>query len=215
MLVGGLEDLVPGCDVFVSMRVAALRETRRHESAHLDGLIHVVVAEEAVAAEGGAMAADLLSEMGQAALQASYTRELEEDADRVAVELMNRAGLKAATFTDLLYRIEKRYGTLPEEDETDEAGQDGESEHRESFSFPDMMATHPSTPDRARMVRELAALYDTKVGKVDTELLSARIDQLPDVAVGVCSGDGDAYPWFLHRRGPDRRGVYALFKKPV
>lgn len=101
---------------------------------------------------GGAMAADVLSEMGQAALQASYTRELEEDADRVAVELMNRAGLKAATFTDLLYRIEQEFGTLPEEDETDGGRSDDES-----FSFPDMMATHPSTPDRARMVRELAA----------------------------------------------------------
>lgn len=101
---------------------------------------------------GGAMAADVLSEMGQAALQASYTRELEEDADRVAVELMNRAGLKAATFTDLLYRIEQEFGGLPEEDETDsDTTDDG------SFSIPDMMATHPSTPDRARMVRELAA----------------------------------------------------------
>ena len=130
--------------------------TRQHSMTHLVrtiGFQAVIVP----LITGGAMAADLLSEMGQAALQASYTRELEEDADRVAVELMNRAGLKAATFTDLLYRIEKRYGTLPEDDETDEASQDGESEHRESFSFPDMMATHPSTPDRARMVRELAA----------------------------------------------------------
>lgn len=105
---------------------------------------------------GGAMASDMLSEMGQAALQASYTRELEEDADRVAVELMNRAGLKAATFTDLLYRIEQEFGSLPDEDET-EAGGQGEAADDDSFSFPDMMATHPSTPDRARMVRELAA----------------------------------------------------------
>jgi hypothetical protein len=102
---------------------------------------------------GGAMAADVLSEMGQAALQASYTRELEEDADRVAVELMNRAGLKAATFTDLLYRIEQEFGSLPDKDETE----DGEAANDGSFSIPDIMATHPSTPDRARMVRELAA----------------------------------------------------------
>lgn len=106
---------------------------------------------------GGAMAADMLSEMGQAALQASYTRELEEDADRVAVELMNRAGLKAATFTDLLYRIEQEFGSLPDEGETEAGGPDGEAADDGSFSFPDMMATHPSTPDRARMVRELAA----------------------------------------------------------
>jgi Zn-dependent protease with chaperone function len=106
---------------------------------------------------GGAMAADVLSEMGQAALQASYTRELEEDADRVAVDLMNRAGLKAATFTELLYRIEQKFGALPDEDEAEAEGRDGEAAKDDSFSIPDMMATHPSTPDRARMVRELAA----------------------------------------------------------
>jgi Zn-dependent protease with chaperone function len=105
---------------------------------------------------GGAMAADVLSEMGQAALRASYTRDLEEDADRVAVGLMNRAGLKAATFTDLLYRIEQKFGAPPEEDET-EAADGGKKKEEDSLSIPDMLATHPSTPDRARMVRALAA----------------------------------------------------------
>lgn len=103
---------------------------------------------------GGTMATDLLSEVGQAAVQASYTREMEEDADRVAVDLMNRAGLKAATFTDLLYRIERKFGGLPEEDE---AETDGEDASDDSFSIPDMLASHPSTPDRSRMVRGLAA----------------------------------------------------------
>jgi Zn-dependent protease with chaperone function len=105
---------------------------------------------------GGAMAADVLSEMGQAALQASYTRELEEDADRVAVELMNRAGLKAASFTDLLSRIEQKFGTPPEGDETGPPDSGG-NKQESSRSIPDMLATHPSTPDRARMVRALAA----------------------------------------------------------
>lgn len=105
---------------------------------------------------GGAMAADVLSEMGQAALQASYTREFEEDADRVAVELMNRAGLKAASFTDLLSRIEQKFGNPPEGDETG-APDGGGTKQENSRSIPDMLATHPSTPDRARMVRELAA----------------------------------------------------------
>ena len=102
---------------------------------------------------GGAMAADVLSEVGQAALQASYTREMEEDADRVAVALMNSAGLKAATFTDLLFRIEQKYGAPSDEEET-EAGEEADDG---SFSIPNIMASHPSTPDRARMVRELAA----------------------------------------------------------
>lgn len=107
---------------------------------------------------GGAMAADVLSEVGQAAMQASYTRDMEEDADRVAVDLMNRAGLKAATFTDLLYRIERKFNPAPEEgDEEGVDKQDDEGANDGFFSIPDMMASHPSTPDRARMARELAA----------------------------------------------------------
>ena len=106
---------------------------------------------------GGAMAADVLSEVGQAALQASYTREMEEDADRVAVNLMNLAGLKAATFTDLLYRIERKFGAAPKEDEEAADKQDEEVADDSFFSIPDMMSSHPSTPDRARMARELAA----------------------------------------------------------
>ena len=106
---------------------------------------------------GGAMAADVLSEVGQAALQASYTRDMEEDADRVAVALMNSAGLKAATFTDLLFRIEQKYGSPPDGDETEAGDEAGDETDDGSFSIPNIMASHPSTPDRARMVRELAA----------------------------------------------------------
>lgn len=105
---------------------------------------------------GGAMAADVLSQIGQAALQASHTRELEEDADRSAVAMMNRAGLKAATFTDLLYRIERKFGAPSDEDKAGTDGPDEKTADDGSFSIPDMMATHPSTPDRARMARELA-----------------------------------------------------------
>lgn len=148
----GLIDLAESPDELAGVMAHEMGHvTHRHSMTHLirsigfQALIVPLIS-------GGAMASDMLSEMGQAAIQASYTRELEEDADRVAVALMNRAGLKAASFTDLLYRIERQFGAPLEEDETD-----GDGANDGSFSIPDMMATHPSTPDRARMVRELAA----------------------------------------------------------
>lgn len=100
---------------------------------------------------GGTMASDVMTGVGQMAVQASYTRDAEADADMGAVELMNSAGLKAASFTDLLLRIEEKYGIRSDED--------GEDAERDGgvFSIPDMLSTHPSTPDRARVVREAAA----------------------------------------------------------
>jgi len=83
------------------------------------------------------------------AVRASYSRDAEADADRGAVELMNKAGLKAASFTDLLLRIEKRYGMGGDEDKEGAGGG--------VFAIPDMLSTHPSTPDRARLAREAAA----------------------------------------------------------
>lgn len=130
--------------------------THRHSMTHLIrsiGLQTLIVP----LITGGASAADVLSQMGQAALQASYTRELEADADRVAVELMNEAGLKATGFTELLQRIEEKYGATPDRGETDTGQDDDGSTASDSFSIPDMLATHPSTPDRAKMVRDLAS----------------------------------------------------------
>ena len=100
---------------------------------------------------GGTMTSDVMTGIGQMAVQASYTRDAEADADMGAVALMNRAGLKAASFTDLLVRIEEKYGMR-----NDEEGDDGES-GGDVFSIPDMLSTHPSTPDRSRLVREAAA----------------------------------------------------------
>jgi Zn-dependent protease with chaperone function len=100
---------------------------------------------------GGTVTSDFMTGIGQMAVQASYTRDAEADADKGAVELMNRAGLKAASFTDLLLRIEEKYGIRRDEDA------DGANEGGNVFSIPDMLSTHPSTPDRARLVREAAA----------------------------------------------------------
>lgn len=99
---------------------------------------------------GGTMTSDVLTGIGEFALQASYSREAEADADMGAVDLMNRAGLKAASFTDLLLRIEEKYA-LRDDESTDQ--KDGE----DRFSIPNMLSSHPSTPDRARSVREAAA----------------------------------------------------------
>lgn len=67
------------------------------------------------------------------------------------------AGLKAATFTDLLYRIERKFGAPSDEDKAGTDGPDENTAGDGSFSIPDIMAIHPSTPDRARMARELAS----------------------------------------------------------
>jgi Zn-dependent protease with chaperone function len=100
---------------------------------------------------GGTITSDVLTGIGEMAVQASYSRDAEAEADRGAVELMNRAGLKAASFTDLLLRIEERYGIGSDGDRDD--AKDGGG----VFSIPDMLSTHPSTPDRARLAREAAA----------------------------------------------------------
>jgi len=100
---------------------------------------------------GGMMTSDVMTGIGQMAVQASYTRDAEADADMGAVDLMNRAGLKAASFTGLLLRIEEEYGIRSDEGEDDTEG------GGDVFSVPDMLSTHPSTPDRARLVREAAA----------------------------------------------------------
>jgi len=106
---------------------------------------------------GGTVTSDVMTGIGQMAVQASYTRDAEADADEGAVALLNRAGIKAASFTDLLLRVEAHYGLGGDGpgdggDETEERhGRDG------AFSIPDMLATHPSTPDRMRRAREAAA----------------------------------------------------------
>ncbi|MDH3231260.1 MAG: M48 family metallopeptidase [Alphaproteobacteria bacterium] len=100
---------------------------------------------------GGTMTSDVMTGIGQMAVQASYSRDAEADADKGAVEMMNAAGLKAASFTELLSRIEEKYGIG-----SDEGGEDAEGDGS-LFSIPDMLSTHPSTPDRARLVREAAA----------------------------------------------------------
>lgn len=99
---------------------------------------------------GGTMASDLLSGLGQQALQSSYTREAETEADLAAVELLKAAGIKAGSFTDLLSRIEAAYGS---DDDDDVPGDETDGFE---FSIPDMLATHPATPARARYVAEAA-----------------------------------------------------------
>ncbi len=100
---------------------------------------------------GGAMTSDVMAGIGQMAVQASYSRDAETDADLGAVELMNRAGLKADSFTALLRRIEEKYGLRD-----DDSGEGGTADGS-VLSIPDMLSTHPSTPDRERRVRAAAA----------------------------------------------------------
>lgn len=124
--------------------------TRRHATANLVrsiGLQAFVIP----LLTGGSVTSDVMNGVGQMAIQASYTRDAEADADRGAIDLMNKAGLKAATFTELLLAVEAKYGGGGEETE------DNEDSGGSVFSMPDMLRSHPSTPDRARLAREAAA----------------------------------------------------------
>lgn len=108
---------------------------------------------------GGTMASDMLSGLGQQALQASYTREAEAEADLGSVELLKKAGIKPDSFPGLLRRIEAKYGDhSPADADGDGGGNDKADEESDGFrlSIPDMLATHPPTPDRAASVAEAA-----------------------------------------------------------
>lgn len=110
---------------------------------------------------GGTMASDMLSGLGQQALQASYTREAESEADLGAVELLRKADIKADSFTNLLTRIETKYEHRPP-DQDDSNGDSGKGDESERFrlSIPDILASHPATPDRAASVAAAAAGSD-------------------------------------------------------
>lgn len=123
---------------------------------------------------GGTMASDLVSGLGKMALQASYSREAERDADLVAVEMLTQAGIRAGSFTELLLRIEKRYGGEEETAEAENAESDGAS-----FSLPDLLSSHPATPERAALVAE-AAKAGGDPGLTDEQWQALR---------SICKGD--------------------------
>lgn len=147
----GLLDLAESPDEVAGVLAHEMTHvTRRHATANMVrsiGLQAFIIP----LLTGGTVTSDVLNGIGQMAVQASYTREAEAEADMGAVELMNRAGLKAATFTDLLSRIEEKLGR-GHKDGDGKAEPDGGV-----LSIPDMLATHPSTPDRVRAVRAAAA----------------------------------------------------------
>lgn len=122
---------------------------------------------------GGTMASDMVSGLGQQALQASYSREAEADADLGAVDLLRKAGIKADSFPTLLTRIEETYGHRRPagSDDGEEAGED--EEHHTSTGFrltiPDILATHPATPDRAASVSAAAGDAGGDPGLTDDE----------------------------------------------
>lgn len=114
---------------------------------------------------GGTMASDMVSGLGQQALQASYTREAEADADLGSVELLRKAGIRADSFPALLLRIEDRHAGAGEDGAEDGSG----SPEGFRISIPDILATHPPTPDRAASVSAAAGGTRGDPGLSDTE----------------------------------------------
>lgn len=102
---------------------------------------------------GGTMASDLVSGLGKMALQASYSRDAEREADLVAVDMLTQAGIRADSFPGLLLRIEEKYGIG---DDGGDAGADDDENSGTTFSLPDLLASHPATPERAALVAEAA-----------------------------------------------------------
>jgi predicted Zn-dependent protease len=92
------------------------------------------------------------------ALQASYTREAEAEADLASVELLRRAGIRAGTFPQLLLRLERKYGMGGSDDEAESGEEESNNAPTDdnSFSIPDILASHPATPDRAATVAAAA-----------------------------------------------------------
>lgn len=107
---------------------------------------------------GGTVASDMLGDLGQMALNASFSREAEAEADIASVELLQRAGIRAGEFPKLLLRIEEKYG-LDEtdgQDEDIEKDADAESPESEEFSIFDIISSHPATAERAVAVAAAA-----------------------------------------------------------
>ncbi len=140
--------------------------TRRHATTNLVraiGLQALVVP----LISGGSMASDVLSGVGQLALQASYSREAEAEADLASVDLLIRAGIRPGSFTGLLTRIETKY-TAPAPDESRE----GDDETNKSpnpmrwldLAIPDILASHPATSGRDAAVAAAAAGHDGDPG---------------------------------------------------
>lgn len=101
---------------------------------------------------GGTMAGDLVTGVGKAVVQASYSRDAERDADLVAVELLTQAEIRADSFTGLLLRIGQKYGI---DDESEDEEKDEEKDE-DGFSLPDLLSSHPPTPERVALVAEAA-----------------------------------------------------------
>lgn len=122
---------------------------------------------------GGTMASDMVSGLGQQALQASYTREAEAEADLGAVQLLQKAGIRADSFPGLLTRIEEEYGGRRPAANDDGGEAADMDDHKESegfrLSIPDILATHPATPDRAASVAAAAGDTGGDPGLTDDE----------------------------------------------
>ena len=115
---------------------------------------------------GGAMASDMVSGMGQMALQSSYTREAESEADLEAVALLQRAGITADSFTELLLRIEAMYGGGEEKPGKNKRK---DADQKFGFSIPDMLASHPATSGRHVAVTAAAAGSGGDPGMTDKQ----------------------------------------------
>lgn len=123
-----------------------------HELAHValrhptEGLVrqlgHRMLIAALIGDAGGAV--DLLAGAGELLLSSAYSRADESAADRLAVEMLNRAGLDSTGLASLLQRLQEEHGAEP----------------------PVLLASHPLTENR---VAELRAIQRPGAAPLDAD----------------------------------------------
>ncbi len=123
-----------------------------HELAHValrhptEGLVrqlgHRMLIAALIGDAGGAV--EVLGGAGELLIASAYSRADESEADRMAVEMLNRAGLDSTGLASLLQRLQEQHGAEP----------------------PRLLASHPLTDDR---VADLRAIHQPGAAPLDSD----------------------------------------------
>ncbi|HTF35440.1 MAG TPA: M48 family metalloprotease [Myxococcota bacterium] len=155
----------------VLARHAAQRETRALPGSFLTGLTAL-----AAGIVGGSQAAALVGSIGQTAtsgLLAAYSRDQEQEADKLGQELAARAGYGPAGMTAFLTTLER------------ETTYEAKGSRRASF-----FDSHPSTPERVSTTETFAGELATSPGKPLAPSRAAFLEKLDGLVLGADARQG-------------------------
>ena len=121
-----------------------------HEIAHVDRQHPLAVAIERANTFllvglliGDVAGGTLIAGLGQVLLGAAYSRAAEREADAIAIEILNKAGIRGGPLADLLVRAE------------------------EETKIPELISSHPGAKNRAGVIRRLARGRDSAFSEAD------------------------------------------------